>query len=168
MVYLIRHAHAGNKNQWPGRDAERPLSEGPGHHEAHGLLARLRDYPITRIMASPALRCQQTVEPPSQRRGVPIELVDALSVDAPPVRLLQLVTDPGLHQAVLCGHGEQIGLLLGQLARWWPPDRAAVVAQGVHLGPGRQRRTGDRRARYLAPLRLTDLGGCYEPKRPLT
>jgi hypothetical protein len=23
-------------------------------------------------------------------------------------------------------------------------------------------------AYYLAPLRLADLGGCYEPKRPLT
>lgn len=77
MVCLIRHAHVGNKHQWPGRDADRPRSEGPGHQEAHGLLARLRDYPITRIMASPALCCQQTVEPLSQRRAVPIELVDA-------------------------------------------------------------------------------------------
>jgi 8-oxo-dGTP diphosphatase len=83
MVYLIRHAHAGIKHQWPGWDGDRPLSE-PGHQEACGLLARLGDYPITRIMASPARRCQQTVEPLSQRRAVPIELVDALSVDAPP------------------------------------------------------------------------------------
>jgi len=57
------------------------------------------------------------------------------SVDAPPVRLLQLVTDPGLHQAVLCGHGEQIGLLLGQLAdgglpiepRCWPKGSTWVL-----------------------------------------
>jgi 8-oxo-dGTP diphosphatase len=166
MVYLIRHAHAGNKHQWPGRDADRPLSE-PGHQEAHGLLARLRDYAVTRIMASPALRCQQTVEPLSQRRAVPIELVDALSVDAPPVRLLQLVTDPGLHQAVLCGHGEQIGLLLGQLAdgglpiepRCWPKGSTWVLDTNDGQVSG---------ARYLAPLPLTDLGGCYEPKRQLT
>jgi phosphohistidine phosphatase SixA len=166
MVYLIRHAHAGIKHQWPGWDGDRPLSE-PGHQEACGLLARLGDYPITRIMASPARRCQQTVEPLSQRRAVPIELVDALSVDAPPVRLLQLVTDPGLHQAVLCGHGEQIGLLLGQLADgglpiepWcWPKGSTWVLDANDGQVTG---------ARYLAPLRLADLGGCYEPKRSLT
>jgi hypothetical protein len=144
MVYLIRHAHAGNKHQWPGRDGDRPLSE-PGHQEAQGLLARLRDYPITRIMASPALRCQQTVEPLSQRRAVPIELVDALSVDAPPVRLLQLVTDPGIPGgAVRPRRADQAAA--GPVGRWWPPDRAAVLAQGVHLGPRHQQRTGDRRA----------------------
>jgi hypothetical protein len=82
MVCLIRHAHAGDKHQWPGRDHDRPLSV-PGQHEAHGLLVRLRDYPISRILTSPAVRCAQTVEPLSQRRAVPIELVDALRVDAP-------------------------------------------------------------------------------------
>jgi len=28
MVYLIRHAHAGDKHQWPGRDGDRPLLPG--------------------------------------------------------------------------------------------------------------------------------------------
>ena len=118
-------------------------------------------------MASPALRCQQTVEPLSQRRVVPIELVDALSVDAPPVRLLQLVTDPGLHQAVLCGHGEQIGLLLGQLADGGLPIEPRCWSKGSTwvLDANDRQVTG---AYYLAPLPLTDLGGCYEPKRPLT
>ena len=101
-------------------------------------------------MASPALRCQQTVEPLSQHRGVPIELVDPRSVDAPPVRLLQLVTDPGLHQAVLYGHGEQIGLLLGQLAdsglpiepRCWPKGSTWVLDANDRQVTG---------AYYLAP-----------------
>jgi broad specificity phosphatase PhoE len=82
LVYLVRHAHAGNKHQWPGRDEDRPLSV-PGHREAHGLLARLRDYPITRILTSPALRCVQTVEPLGLRRAMPIEVIDALRVDTP-------------------------------------------------------------------------------------
>jgi phosphohistidine phosphatase SixA len=115
MVYLIRHAHAGDKHQWPGPDDDRPLSV-PGHREAHGLLARLRDYPIGRILTSPAARCLQTVEPLSQRRAVPIELVEPLRVEAPIGRLLELVTDPGLETAVLCRHGEQIGGLMRQLA----------------------------------------------------
>jgi hypothetical protein len=26
MIYLLRHAHAGNKRTWPGPDDRRPLS----------------------------------------------------------------------------------------------------------------------------------------------
>jgi phosphohistidine phosphatase SixA len=59
----------------------------PGQLEAHGLLGRLGDYPITRMLTSPAVRCQQTVTPLSQRRAVPIEVADALAVDAPAARL---------------------------------------------------------------------------------
>ena len=158
MVYLIRHAHAGNKQHWPGPDNDRPLSAA-GHQEAHGLLARLRDDPVSRILTSPAVRCQQTVEPLRQRRGVPIELVDALSVDAPPGRLLELVTDPGLQEAVLCGHGEQIGQLVGQLADGVllgaaPPRWAKGSTWVLDSNDGRV--VG---ARYLAPLRLKDLAG---------
>ena len=68
---------------------------------------------------------------------------------------------------MLCGHGEQIGLLLCQLAdgglpiepRSWPKGLTWVL----DANDGQVTR-----ARYLAPLRMTDLGGCYELKRPLT
>ena len=69
MPYLVRHAHAGDKRAWLGPDAVRPLST-PGRREAHGLLTRLRDHPITRILSSPAVRCLQTVEPLARRRGL--------------------------------------------------------------------------------------------------
>jgi 8-oxo-dGTP diphosphatase len=160
MVYLVRHAHAGDKHQRPGRDEDRPLSV-PGHREAHGLLARLRDYPITRILTSPALRCVQTVEPLSLRRAVPIEVVDALRVDSPVEGLLELVTHPGLESTVLCGHGEQIGELLRQLA-----DGELLVDEPLRWAKGstwvldtNQRRVVG--ARYLAPLQLKDLAGRY-------
>lgn len=160
MVCLVRHGHAGDKHQWIGRDHDRPLSV-PGHHEAHGLLARLRDYPISRILTSPAVRCVQTVEPLSQRRAVPVELVDALRVDTPIEGLLELVTDPGLEAAVLCGHGEQVGELVRHLA-----DRGLVGSGPLRWAKGstwvldtsQGRVVG---ARYLAPLRLKDLAGCY-------
>jgi phosphohistidine phosphatase SixA len=160
VVYVIRHAHAGNKHDWPGPDNDRPLSVS-GHQEAHGLLARLRDYPVSRILTSPAVRCQQTVEPLSQRRAVPMEPVDALAVGAPPARLLELVTDPGLGEAVLCGHGEQIGQLVGQLA-----DGALVGAAPLGWAKGSTwvLDSNDGRvvgARYLAPLRLKDLAGYH-------
>ena len=160
MVCLVRHARAGDKHQWPGRDEDRPLSV-PGHRQAHGLLARLRDYPITRILTSPALRCVQTVEPLSLRRAVPVEVVDALRVDTPADRLLELVTDPALESAVLCGHGEQIGGLVRQLA-----DSGLLLDEPLRWAKGstwvldtNQGRVVD--ARYLPPLRLKDLAGRY-------
>ena len=39
-VYLVRHAHAGNKADWYGPDLARPLSE-RGRRQASGLVARL-------------------------------------------------------------------------------------------------------------------------------
>jgi 8-oxo-dGTP diphosphatase len=160
MPYLIRHADAGDKHHWAGPDDARPLSF-PGRLEAYGLLGRLRDYPISRILTSPAERCQQTVTPLSQRRAVPIELADALAVDAPAARLLALVADPTLQTAVLCTHGELIGQLVRQLAAGGIPlsgpldwDKGSTwvltTADGVVTT-----------ARYLAPLRLTDLAGHY-------
>jgi 8-oxo-dGTP diphosphatase len=158
MPYLVRHAHAGNKHHWRGSDHDRPLSL-PGQQEAHGLLTRLRDSPITRILTSPAVRCQQTVAPLGQRRGVPIELADALAVDAHADGLFELMADPTLRTAVLCTHGELIGQLMRHLAgggltvrgplRWdkgstWVLDTTDDVVTG---------------ARYLAPLRRNDLAG---------
>ena len=127
-----------------------------GRHEAHGLLPQLRDYPITRIVSSPAVRCLQTVEPLAQRRGLPVEPADALGVDADPAALVGLLLDPAAGEAVLCSHGELIGAVLtrlvgpdladvGQLT--WPKGSAWVLE--VDAGQIRQ-------THYLPPLRLQD------------
>jgi phosphohistidine phosphatase SixA len=94
MPYLLRHAHAGKKRAWAGPDSARPLSNA-GRQEAHGLLTQLRDYPISRILSSPTLRCLQTVEALAQRRGLRVESADVLGVDADPTRLVALLLGPG-------------------------------------------------------------------------
>jgi hypothetical protein len=81
---------------------------------------------------------------------------------APVERLLELVTDPGLETAVLCGHGEQIGELVGQLA-----DDGLLVDEPLVWAKGSTwvLDTTDGRvvgARYLTPLRLKDLAGHYQ------
>jgi phosphohistidine phosphatase SixA len=81
MPYLVRHAHAGDKRAWQSPDSLRPLSAA-GRQEAHGLLTRLRDHPISRILSSPAVRCQQTVRPLAERRDLRVETADALGLDA--------------------------------------------------------------------------------------
>ena len=111
MVYLVRHAHAGSQKRWPGPDHGRPLSA-RGKEQADGLLVTLGDHPVTRILSSPTVRCQRTVLPLSHHRRVPIELASSLAVQAPVERLVELVLDPPIDMAVLCGHGEQLRGLL--------------------------------------------------------
>jgi broad specificity phosphatase PhoE len=154
MPYLLRHAHAGNKRTWQGPDILRPLSSA-GRLEAHGLLTQLRDYPITRIVSSPTVRCLQTVEPLARRRGLPVERADALGVDADPDALVALLLDPTASETVLCSHGELIGAVVKRLvgpghngdSLTWAKGSAWVLSvDSGHL----------QQARYLPPLRLQD------------
>jgi 8-oxo-dGTP diphosphatase len=127
VLYLLRHADAGDKRRWPGPDALRPLSPA-GRRQADALVARLRGHPIARILSSPAVRCRDTVAPLARQRGLPLEEAGALAVDADPVALLALAAAPdGVLAApnggrgngaatVLCTHGELIGRVLDQLA----------------------------------------------------
>jgi 8-oxo-dGTP diphosphatase len=126
MVYLVRHAHAGSKAGWDGPDLARPLSA-TGRRQAAGLIARLRHYPVRRILCSPADRCRQTVEPLARRRGLAVEATDVLGVEATTDGMLELLADPAIRHAVLCTHGELIGQVFEKL-----------LADGLDL-PGRPR-----------------------------
>ena len=116
MVYLVRHAHAGKKAQWPGPDVARPLSA-QGHMEALGLINQLGAYPLGRILSSPAERCLQTVQPLAARLGRPVEQEVLLGVDGTGTGVLELLAGRGLDQVVLCTHGEIIGEVFDELQR---------------------------------------------------
>ena len=160
MPYLVRHAQAGDKHAWAGPDVLRPLS-GSGRREACGLVTQVRDYPVAKILSSPAVRCLQTVEPLAARRGLPVECAEVLGVDADPAGLLDLLLDPAAAEAVVCSHGELIGTALKRLVgdhagAWdelgWPKGSTWVleVAGGQVT-----------RHRYLPPLRLQDTAASY-------
>jgi phosphohistidine phosphatase SixA len=150
MVYLVRHAHAGNKAEWVGPDQARPLSA-PGHRQAAGLVAQLGRYPIHRILSSPADRCRQTVAPLARHRRLAVEVTEALGVDATADGVLDLLGDPALRHVVLCTHGELIGQVFAKLVadgldlparpRWqkgstWVLDRdGGHVAEASYLEP---------------------------------
>ena len=114
MLLVGRHAVAGDKRTWDGPDRLRPLSPS-GRLQAEGLVVRLEDYPIERILCSPTLRCHQTVEPLAHDRLLRIETVPALGVDTTPAQLLDLFWDLEVRNSVLCTHGEGIDLLLTRL-----------------------------------------------------
>ena len=89
----------------------RPLSPA-GLDQAEGLVLRLEDYPVERILCSPTVRCQQTIQPLARDRLLGIEPVAALGVDADPSETLELFWDRRLDNVVLRTHGETIGRLL--------------------------------------------------------
>jgi len=157
MVYLIRHAEAGDKRSWRGPDAARPLTE-LGWRQACGLTRQLLPYPVSRILSSPARRCEQTVRPLAQQRDVPVELAEALAVDGDVDEFLRLLGTPELRAAALCTHGELIGQAVTRLLasgmrvggdaslggrsepRWakgsvWVLDRAGAERRGDYLEP---------------------------------
>jgi phosphohistidine phosphatase SixA len=154
MLLLVRHADAGIKRTWEGLDRLRPLSRS-GQLQAEGLVVRLEDYPVEGVLCSPTLRCYQTVEPLARDRLLTIETVPALGVDTTPAQLLGLFWDLELRNAVLCTHGEGIGLLLTRLLADalvtadpldWPKGSTWLLER---IGQGHVR------GRFLAPLVLS-------------
>ena len=102
ITFLVRHGDAGVKGGWDGPDAGRPLSPA-GLDQAEGLVLRLEDYPVERILCSPIVRCHQTVQPLARDRLLEIEPAAALGVDADPSEMLELFWDRRLPNAVLSG-----------------------------------------------------------------
>jgi 8-oxo-dGTP diphosphatase len=155
MLVVVRHADAGDKRTWQGPDSLRPLSPA-GRRQADGLVIRLEDYPVERILSSPTVRCRQTVEPLARDRFLEIEPVEELAVDTGLAQMLAVFWDRGLHDAVLCTHGETIGRLLMHLAAdglsvedplHWPKGSAWLLQRTNGRG-------GQVRGRFLAPLVL--------------
>jgi len=60
-LYLIRHADAGDRSQWEGDDAERPLTElGRTQSRALGAAFQARGIGVGAILTSPLTRTVQT------------------------------------------------------------------------------------------------------------
>jgi len=155
MIYLLRHGHAGNKQAWDGPDGQRPLSA-TGRREAAGLVVQLRARPVGAVLSSPALRCQQTVEPLAEQRRLPVGLDDRLDVEAEAEQAAALLFSPDLGDTVLCTHGELIGGLLEVLR-----NDGAPIARDVRWPKGSTwvlrpvaGRIAD--ATYLPPLQAGD------------
>jgi len=144
-VYLVRHAHAGDRSRWNGDDAERPLSA-RGRDQADAVAQALRGAPIVRVLSSPALRCQQTVGPLAHLLGLEVEIAREFEEAAPlrpaRARLDKLARLDG--DVVVCGHGDLIPELLDDLRRDGVDVDGAGCAKGsvwqVSAEDGRYRR----------------------------
>jgi 8-oxo-dGTP diphosphatase len=103
-LLLIRHASAGDRDDWVGDDRLRPL-DGRGRNQASRLPELLSDYEIARVLSSPAVRCVQTVEPLARSRGLDIEVHEELSEEQQGEAGAELVRALIGEQAALCVHG---------------------------------------------------------------
>jgi phosphohistidine phosphatase SixA len=103
-LLLIRHASAGDRDDWVGDHYLRPL-DGRGRNQASRLPELLGDYEIARVLSSPAVRCVQTVEPLARARGLDIELREELGEEQQGEAGAALVRSLVGEQAALCVHG---------------------------------------------------------------
>jgi len=103
-LLVVRHARAGRRSAWEGDDRKRPLSP-RGRIQAEALVPLLAGFRPRRILASPAVRCFETVRPLAEALGLPIESVGELAEGngASALRLLHRMAG---ETAVLSTHGD--------------------------------------------------------------
>lgn len=115
-IYLTRHARAGDRVQWKGRDRLRPLSK-RGIVQAEALADYFLHLPVERVYSSPYERCEQTVEPLARTLGMRLRTHKALTEGARPKEVADLVKKLAGTSAVLSSQGDVIGDYIGSLAR---------------------------------------------------
>ena len=148
-VYLVRHADAGDRDQWVGEDELRPLSD-KGWRQARGLVKVLAKAGIGRTSSSPYLRCMQTLEPLAKARNLPVQREPRLAEGASWREALLMIGRVD-YPEVMCSQGDIIagivdelvrgGVVLARDARW---QKASAWELTVKSG-------GVRSARYFPP-----------------
>jgi 8-oxo-dGTP diphosphatase len=115
IVYLVRHARAGKRDEWEGDDRRRPL-DGRGRRQAEALVEQLAGHEIARILSSPYVRCVETVCPLASARGPQVEETEALAEGAGAQAALRLFRESS-GPVVACVHGDLVETLLGEKAK---------------------------------------------------
>jgi 8-oxo-dGTP pyrophosphatase MutT (NUDIX family) len=136
-LLLVRHAKAGNRSDFDGPDELRPLDR-RGREQALRLATVLSAFGPVELLAADRVRCRQTLEPLSERLGLPVSRATELGEEefqADPQaglalieRLLEPREEPGV--TVVCSQGGAIPSALMALGvRWegaagalWPPS----------------------------------------------
>jgi phosphohistidine phosphatase SixA len=105
---LVRHASAGDRDDWAGDDRLRPL-DARGRRQATELVELLAGLALRRVVSSPYVRCVETVEPLAGLLGVSVEQDDRLA-EGMGRAALELLHEEGV---VCCTHGDVVGDILG-------------------------------------------------------
>jgi 8-oxo-dGTP pyrophosphatase MutT (NUDIX family)/phosphohistidine phosphatase SixA len=112
-LLVIRHGSAGDRDEWDGDDARRPL-DARGLRQAARLVDQLAPFALERLVSSPFDRCVQTLEPLAAARRLEIEPTDELAEGAGSDRVRSLLAALAGTAAAVCGHGPELVPLLGK------------------------------------------------------
>lgn len=131
-IYLVRHAKAGSRKNWDDDDTQRPLVKS-GREQAQLLVQTFADVEVRRLISSPFVRCQQTLQPLAEARDLIVEIDVRLAENTSRGIVAELVgsVDEG---TVLCSHGDVIPDVLGLFERQgmtllsWCDTRKAATA----------------------------------------
>ncbi len=123
-IHLVRHAKAGNRSSWKKRDETRPLTRA-GSRQSYRIGAALTATPVTRILSSHYVRCEQTVAPLARALDIGITPERRLAEGTTAKDLNRLLSKVEGKAVVMCSHGAEIAAFIER-----------VAASGAHLGPG--------------------------------
>jgi 8-oxo-(d)GTP phosphatase len=104
-VLVLRHATAGDRDDWDGDDRLRPLDE-QGRAQADALASTLAELGTQALYSSPALRCVQSLEPVAALLGLSIETRAELDESGRRQDVLELLEGVAAPVPTLCTHGE--------------------------------------------------------------
>ena len=138
-LLLVRHGQAESRKQGERDDLLRPLNA-VGLAQARALCEYLSNGEgLARLVSSPSLRCQQTLEPLTLASGVAIDVDERLLDGESVQRVLELMPGYGEGPVVFCTHRAVIESLL-QVFELIPEGEAPVPARKGSLwileGPG--------------------------------
>jgi len=144
ILYLVRHADAGDPSEWTGPDAERPLS-GKGVKQAARLAATLlaAETRFDSIRHSPARRCVETATVLSAVLEVQAMADDRLA-NGPTLSDLDRMFDrKGVKRLALVGHEPSLSKIVAELTgtSGIAVEKGALIRidlpNGVAAGTGR-------------------------------
>ena len=145
---FVRHGIAVAREEWEGKDVDRPLTE-KGKRRVREVAAGLRrlDVRPTVIYASPARRAVETAQLLHGLLARPplMQLRDELLPEASPTEVIRLIQDIPPESCVICiGHEPQLGmaasvLLSGRASASFPLKKAGacLIELPIPAKPGR-------------------------------
>jgi len=105
-IFLARHAKAGNRLAGH-RDKYRQLIQ-DGQVQAKQIATFFESIPLDAINSSPAVRCQQTVEPTAIQNSLQIVENESLWEDALPSDIVDELNTSTAESSLWCSHGNLI------------------------------------------------------------
>jgi phosphohistidine phosphatase SixA len=130
-IYLIRHAEAGQRDQWGDPDHLRPLTKS-GWRQAEALVGLFGEQPFSHLISSPYVRCVQTLEPLAQSRGLRVETVEELAEGSAADGTLELMLAVSADgPAALSTHGDIVENVIDKLQ-----SRGAAITGPFDLEKG--------------------------------